>query len=129
LVQVLLSGTFADAHRALVNQGALPPAVDGKTFDGMSLTNTPFFFTPQRRTPFGNDASRTIMCRSPEALARGPRRHCIPASLSLPRVRVPSYPVSRLQSVPRPAAFRVGAMLTLLRLPCRPVSRLADDLR
>jgi hypothetical protein len=88
--QVLLSGTFADAHRALVNQGALPPGVDGKTFDGMSLTNTPFFFTPQRRTPFGNDPSRTIMCRSPEALARGPRRHCIPASLSLSRVRVPS---------------------------------------
>jgi len=37
LVQILLSGTFADAHRALVNQGALPAGVDGKTFDGMSL--------------------------------------------------------------------------------------------
>jgi hypothetical protein len=40
--------------------------------------------------PCGFDPSRTIMCRSPEALARGPRRHCIPASLSLSRVRVPS---------------------------------------
>ncbi|MET4235188.1 hypothetical protein ABIA85_008496 [Bradyrhizobium sp. LA6.10] len=40
--------------------------------------------------PSGVDPSRSIMSRSPEALARGPRRHCMPASLSLSRVRVPS---------------------------------------
>jgi hypothetical protein len=39
--------------------------------------------------PCGFDPSRRITSRSPEALALGSRRHFIPASLSLPRARVP----------------------------------------
>jgi hypothetical protein len=53
--------------------------------------------------PCGFDPPRRIMCRSPEALARGPRRHCIPASLSrrVPRRRYADAPAAALLAGPR----------------------------
>src|SRR3954454_25392923 len=68
----------------------------------------PSTYVPSRAAsrPSGFDPSRRITSRSPEALALGSRRHFIPASLSLPRARVPFLPVSRLHSVPGRAATR-----------------------
>ena len=71
----------------------------------------------------GHPASipRAIMSRSPEALAFGSRRHFIPASLSLPLCGClfnRSHDCSRSRVPPRfRRGSRVGAMLTLLRLP------------
>ena len=58
------------------------------------------------------------MCRSPEALAFGSRRHFMPASLSLPLI---GCLVNRSRDCTRsrvpPSLHSGGAMLTLLRVP------------
>ena len=79
-------------HRALVNRAA-------------------------RRLGHSASIPRAIMSRSPEALALGSRRHFIPASLSLPFF---GCLLNRSRDCTRsrvPPLSRVGAMLTLLRLP------------
>jgi hypothetical protein len=67
----------------------------------------------------GHPASipRAIMSRSPEALTFGARRDFIPASLSLPLCGALLTGLATAVGPSSRCGSRVGAMLTLLRLP------------